>query len=627
MSTGRKGRVVAAGKRRTFPSRIFSDVGCLVLLTLSLGSCPAKGAANTDAFENEKNPPEVGLITRMRRQEESRKKQAEYDVKVAIPDIDVAEKELDRFNNTVSNAMKIAEQTRRADEASGGLFKSVCISAVLLGVGIVLFRLVAPNVGRWLIPWTPAIDPDDATSTRQAEEKSFLEFATAFKVGPTAGARAGASGFARAETSLNVEEKSYTVTNPLKEFFDCAPKATSVLRNLLQEITRTTDELVRQKSLVALCEKLEWLKGKSALPEVLPVWQMSAALEGLVKQLIQKPKNVTPSTLRTIASALDLLETLCLPNVRPDLAANPPIRLLAVDDDAIGRHAVSLALRKAFNKPDLAENGEAALALASQIQYDAIFLDVQMPGMDGFEACKKIHATEINRTTPVVFVTWLGDFDARAKSTLSGGNDLIGKPFLTFEITVKALTLAFRGRLVPRHERNEKSPASVAEAAELSSDVVMKAFLAHAPEHVQTLRKRLEQVEAASEEIRQEQLVDLYLAVHSIRAEAELANFRVVVQLSSAVEARLKSVIEDKANCSSTSLEMIGEAFDVLGDVLASRQETDLAKKPAMENLEPADDLDALVLALKNRLKPQRQESISAIAETLPVPDLVAAGK
>src|SRR5439155_10717759 len=39
------------------------------------------------------------------------------------------------------------------------------------------------------------------------------------------------------------------------------------------------------------------------------------------------------------------------------------------------------------------------------------------------------------------------DFNSRAKSTLSGGQDLIGKPFLAFEITVKALTLALRGRL------------------------------------------------------------------------------------------------------------------------------------------------------------------------------------
>ena len=69
-----------------------------------------------------------------------------------------------------------------------------------------------------------------------------------------------------------------------------------------------------------------------------------------------------------------------------------------------------------------------------------------MPGMDGFTVCSKIRETLPNHTTPVVFVTGQSDFQARARSTLQG-DDLIGKPFLAAEITVKALTFALRGRL------------------------------------------------------------------------------------------------------------------------------------------------------------------------------------
>ena len=108
---------------------------------------------------------------------------------------------------------------------------------------------------------------------------------------------------------------------------------------------------------------------------------------------------------------------------------------------------MSLALKKAFGQPDLAVDGETALFQSAGQAYDVIFLDVQLPGMDGFELCEKIRETGSNRNTPVVFVTGQSDFDARAKSALSGGNDLMGKPFLTFEITVKALTLALKGRL------------------------------------------------------------------------------------------------------------------------------------------------------------------------------------
>ena len=99
----------------------------------------------------------------------------------------------------------------------------------------------------------------------------------------------------------------------------------------------------------------------------------------------------------------------------------------------------------------LAVDGETALAQAARQAYDVIFLDVQLPGMDGFELCAKIRGTDFNRTTPVIFVTGHGGFDARARSALSGGNDLMGKPFLIFEVTVKALTLALQSRLQAEH--------------------------------------------------------------------------------------------------------------------------------------------------------------------------------
>jgi putative two-component system response regulator len=64
---------------------------------------------------------------------------------------------------------------------------------------------------------------------------------------------------------------------------------------------------------------------------------------------------------------------------------------------------------------------------------------VDMPEMDGFELCKKIRAQPAQKDTPIVFVTSLSGFDSRAKSTLSGGNDLIAKPFLFPELGLKAL--------------------------------------------------------------------------------------------------------------------------------------------------------------------------------------------
>jgi response regulator RpfG family c-di-GMP phosphodiesterase len=74
-------------------------------------------------------------------------------------------------------------------------------------------------------------------------------------------------------------------------------------------------------------------------------------------------------------------------------------------------------------------------------------MDIVMPGIDGLEACAQIHKGEKNKSTPVVFVTVRSDFHTRAQSTLAGGTDLLAKPFLMFEITVKALMFSMRKRL------------------------------------------------------------------------------------------------------------------------------------------------------------------------------------
>jgi CheY-like chemotaxis protein len=174
---------------------------------------------------------------------------------------------------------------------------------------------------------------------------------------------------------------------------------------------------------------------------------MSIALEGLFRKLLEDPKNSTASTLATVACAVDLLGDLCVPGLKADLAINPPIHMLVVDDDLIARRAITGVLQTAFEKPESVENGEAALALAAEKPFDVIFLDVIMPGMDGFEVCSKIRETVPNRRTPVVFVTSQDDAHARDQISRSGGNDLLGKQFLTSEITVKALTFALRGRL------------------------------------------------------------------------------------------------------------------------------------------------------------------------------------
>lgn len=224
-------------------------------------------------------------------------------------------------------------------------------------------------------------------------------------------------------------------------------------QRLLLAAARSNDAMARQTMLLEVSERLRYLCYSSRHPELRPVLQIAVCLEKLLKKLAQSSSAVTNSELRTIAGGLEVMHDLCSLGEGFRLGSDNAGRILVVDDDAVSRFAVSAALKDAVNKPDLASDGATGLSLAEGQAYDAIFLDVEMPGMDGFELCAKIHQTSLNPTTPVVFVTQHSDFESRSKAAELGGHDLIGKPFLPLEVTAKALTLILRSQL-QRHEQN-----------------------------------------------------------------------------------------------------------------------------------------------------------------------------
>ncbi len=404
----------------------------LILFTAGLWCLPLPGATNTNTREFETSPPQPGSIQWDNDQRIAKERQESYRKRVPIPDAIGGNVRRSATASLVNGPKLVAAPSPAPTASSGNVLQMLFIAAAFILAGVLIVRRFAPHVlvgiNQQFNPWMLAPDP---SAKVRAEEEAFVKFVKAFRVGPAALLRA------------DLSRKVY----PIDEFYARAKEILITQRKLLQDIGRESGDLVRQQMLMNLYFEMGVLKDEAGLPEALPVWQTASALEGLLKQLTEKIRNVTPSTLRTVAGGLDLLDDLCAPRLQPDLLTDRPLRFLVVDDDRISRQALSLSLKKAFSQPDLAVDGETALAQANQQAYDVIFLDVQMPGMDGFELCTKIRGTVPNSATPVVFVTHPSDFEARCKSTLSGGNDLMGKPFLTFEVTVKALTLALHGRL------------------------------------------------------------------------------------------------------------------------------------------------------------------------------------
>ena len=234
-----------------------------------------------------------------------------------------------------------------------------------------------------------------------------------------------------------------------KSFVDGLPFVLASLRATLQALVKAEYETARLQQIQQLYRRVRGLTSNASLVGMFQITQMSVALEALLKELLDKPKNINASTTRTVASAIDFLGVLfqrqgALPD--RNLA---DATVLVVDDEAISRRAIAYAMEKAQLNSVSVEDPLQALQLVADRKFDLVFLDVDMPNMNGYELCSKLRERPAYRKTPMVFVTSLNDFESRANSSMSGGNDFIAKPFLFIEMAVKALVYILRGHLHP----------------------------------------------------------------------------------------------------------------------------------------------------------------------------------
>lgn len=106
----------------------------------------------------------------------------------------------------------------------------------------------------------------------------------------------------------------------------------------------------------------------------------------------------------------------------------PLFTALVVDDSSTIRKQVELELKLLSIKTDSAESGEEAFELLSQKDYDIIFLDVVLPGVDGYQICKTIKKDKARKKTPVIMLTSKSSPFDRIKGALAGCDTYMTKP-------------------------------------------------------------------------------------------------------------------------------------------------------------------------------------------------------
>lgn len=141
------------------------------------------------------------------------------------------------------------------------------------------------------------------------------------------------------------------------------------------------------------------------------------------------------------------------------------MRILVVEDDQEVANFVVKGLREAGHTVEHADNGRDGLFLAASETFEAIILDRMLPGgIDGLRLLETLRGQD--NTTPVLFLSALGQVDDRVKGLKAGGDDYLSKPFAFAELLARVEALARRGR--------GEGPATKLQIGDLEMDLLAR---------------------------------------------------------------------------------------------------------------------------------------------------------
>ncbi|VAX11016.1 hypothetical protein MNBD_GAMMA26-1838 [hydrothermal vent metagenome] len=133
----------------------------------------------------------------------------------------------------------------------------------------------------------------------------------------------------------------------------------------------------------------------------------------------------------------------------------PSIKLLIVEDDLTSQ--IMLKSMLAEYRLTIVGSGEAGIEAATADQPDLIILDINLPGINGYETCTRLRSMEQTCKTPVIFLSSYTDLEDRLQAYGVGGNDYISKPFDVAELLAK---MKFHSKYIEKHQQASKDLTS-----------------------------------------------------------------------------------------------------------------------------------------------------------------------
>ncbi|RCJ32331.1 hybrid sensor histidine kinase/response regulator [Nostoc punctiforme NIES-2108] len=151
--------------------------------------------------------------------------------------------------------------------------------------------------------------------------------------------------------------------------------------------------------------------------------------------------------------------------------------ILIVDDNPTNLSVLCEALNSEGFRFRVAVDGESAIAQAERNQPELILLDIQMPGIDGFETCRRLKANPVTQNIPIIFTTALADTESKTKGFSLGAVDYIPKPFAQEEVIarvrvhlqLKQLTESLEQQVNDRTKDLQKAQVQLVQQEKLST--------------------------------------------------------------------------------------------------------------------------------------------------------------
>jgi putative two-component system response regulator len=194
-------------------------------------------------------------------------------------------------------------------------------------------------------------------------------------------------------------------------------------------------------------------------------------------------------------------DSICFFEPKPQSLGPEKSTVLIVDDDPLNLKLLEAFLSTQPYEILTAADGEQALAIIQKKEVDLVHLDVMMPGLNGFEVCRRLKSQENTRLIPVVLITGLDDLDSRVKGMESGADDFITKPVNRIEILARTKSLIRSKKLNNSLTNIENVLFSLANAVE-AKDHYTQGHTTRVSNLAMTLGKRMGVEEKELEDLR-----------------------------------------------------------------------------------------------------------------------------